>query len=143
MGSATTDFKRLFIQGLKWDSEDLTTGGTPTTFYQALKAASRARLIETKDGRVLTGSSGNGKTVTFTLPMNGLSLTPTDIANLCGEILRRYDLAQADLIAAGNATPSDDQIYAELLAKMLPLTESYCDFSSVRLTPLALPPMPP
>lgn len=132
MGSATTDFKRLFVQGLKWDSEDLTASGTPTTFFQALKAAARARLVMTKDGRVLTGSSGNGRTVTFTLPMGGRDLTPTNIAELCGEILQRYDEAKASLIAAGTAQPTDDQVYAELLAMLQPITESTPDFSEIR-----------
>ena len=133
MGSATTDFKRLFVQGLKWDADDLTTAGTPTTFLAALRTASRARLKENSDGRVLTGSMGNGKTVTFTLPMNGRDLTPTNIAELCGEMLRRYDNAKDDLVAAGSDSPTDEEIYNELLGKLVPITEATADYSGIRL----------
>lgn len=132
MSSATTDFKRLFVQGLKWDAEDQSTEESPVTFYAALKAASRARLTDNKTGRVLIGSAGNGRTVTFALPMNGQGLTPTDIAELCGEMLRRYDEAKADLVAAGTADPTDDEIYAELLAKLVPITESTIDMQGMR-----------
>src|SRR5690348_8363520 len=110
MSRVSTDYKRLFVQALKWDSEDQSI-----EFFAALKSAARARYSETSAGRLLIGTSGNNKSVTFAIPQ-GAELTPTIIAELIGELLRNYDEAKAALVAAGTATPTDAEIYAELLA---------------------------
>lgn len=117
----------LFVQCLKWDAEDQSV-----SFFDSLKTACRARLAENQSGRVLIGSMGNGKQVTYALPQGASDLTPSAIASLCGELLRRYNEAKADLIAGGNATPTDEQIYDELVGRIQPITQSFCDFSEVR-----------
>jgi L-asparagine transporter-like permease len=97
----TTDFKRLFLRGLKWDAEDASES---PTLADTLKTAARAQLTTAGTGTILTGTSGNGHAVTFSLPMGGRGMTPQDMAELCEDMLTRYDAAEAAVIAAGTAS---------------------------------------
>jgi hypothetical protein len=124
----TTDFKRLFLRGLKWDAEDASVA----TLAATLKTAARAQLTTAGTGTILTGTSGNGHSVTFSLPMGGRGLTPQDMAELCEDMLTRYDAAETAVIAAGTAEPTDDQIFTEMMAMLEPATESYPDFTQLR-----------
>lgn len=87
----TTDFAQLFLRGLYWDSED----SEGTSLMDALKAAARAKLEDTTDGRILTGTSGNGHNVSFMLPGSGRGATPQDIAELVNKLIRFYESAPA------------------------------------------------
>jgi hypothetical protein len=124
----TTDFKRLFLRGLKWDAEEAPVA----TLAATLKTAARAQLTTAGNGTVLTGTSGNGHSVTFSLPMGGRGLIPQDVAELCEEMLQRYDAAVAALVAAGTAEPTDDQIFTEMLALLEPVYDAHPDFSQLR-----------
>ena len=125
--ATTTDFKRLFLRGHKWHSED-----HGLTLADALKAAARAQLIEVKGGKVLTQTAANGATFTFTLPANGQGLSPSAVAETIERLLREYDAASAAIIAAGTSTPSDDQIFAEMMAMLQPISETFADVSQIR-----------
>ena len=109
----TTDYKRLFLRGLKWDAEDASI-----TLAAALKAAARAQLTPTKTGAILTATAGNNHSVTFTLPGAGQGATPAQIAALCEELLRLYDAATAALVASGVPSPTDAQLLTEMLHRL-------------------------
>lgn len=130
--AVSTNYKRLFIQGLFWDSED-----NGVSLYDTLKAASRARLTDTKTGKVLTGTGRNGATVSFSLPIGGAgNLTPLYVAEMCAEMLTRYADATAQLAADGNTEPSDQDILNEILDDLTPRTESYGDYIDLRIASL-------
>jgi hypothetical protein len=123
----TTDYKRLFVQGLKWDADQ-----TGATLYNTLEVAARARLTQTSAGRSLIGTSANGHSVTYQLPQAGQGITQTAAAELCGEILRRYDEAKAALIADGTAEPTDDQIFRQLMSQLIAGYSSTTNFGALR-----------
>lgn len=108
----TLKYKRLFIRGLKYDAD----ATTPATALSAiLKTIAQARLTETEKGLALVSASANGVSSSFLLPQG--SITPEACADLVSEMLDSYDRVRAALIAAGNATPTDDQIYTGMLAE--------------------------
>lgn len=119
----TTEFKRLFLRGLKWDAEEQTI-----TLTAALKAAARAQLLQTNQGLSLVATSGNGHSTTFALPVSGRDASPQDIAGMLEDLLTRYDAA----VEALGGTPSDDQIFTEMMAMLEAVTEVYSDFTHLR-----------
>lgn len=102
-------YKRLFLRGLKWDSE---TDGT--TLAATLKTAAQGKIEITERGMFLVGASANGTSSSFQLPQG--SITPESVSLLVSELLDNYDTALAALIAAGDPTPTDDEIYTEMLS---------------------------
>lgn len=121
--AVSTEFKRLFLRGIKWDADE-----AALTLFAGLKAAARARLTNTKTGKVLIGSTGNGHSVEYALPMAGRDVTPRDAAELCEEMLSLFDTAKTNL----GGTPTDDQVFAEMLGLLAPVTETYADFTLLR-----------
>jgi hypothetical protein len=114
----STDYKRLFLRGIKWDAEDARPA---LRLEAALKAAARAQLTPTKGGVVLTGTAGNNHSVTFSLPAAGQGASPHQIAILCEELIKLYEDSKAALIASGVETPSDDQLLTEILDRLQPI----------------------
>lgn len=94
-----------------------------------LKAAAQARLEGTQKGKVLIATSGNGHSSTFQIPSD---FTPSDAADLVSEILDRYDESKVKLIADGNATPTDEQIFGEIMDKLHAVKSLGNDFSNLR-----------
>lgn len=123
MAKVSTEYKRLFLRGVKWDAT-----GT-TTLADVLKALAQASYASTKAGevKVITGASVGS--VQYSLPQNGRGLTPETAAELIGEMLDRYDKAVSDL----GGTPSDDAIYAEMMANLMPVRRTRPDFSTMTL----------
>ena len=60
-------------------------------------------------------------------------ISQQDIAELTGEMLDRYDSANAALIASGIPAPTDLQIYNQMLAELAAAFVSTPDFSNMRL----------
>lgn len=119
-----TAYKRLTLRGLKWDAE-----AASSTLTAVLKSAAQARLTETAKGKVLIATAANGHTTTFALPQNGASLTPQCAAEMISDLLDRYDKAVATL----GGTPTDAQIFAEMMAMIEPVRETLEDFSLIRM----------
>lgn len=127
VAAISAELKRLFIRGLKWDSEE-----SGATLAATLKAAARAKLKSTQTGLVLVSVSSRGHSTEYQLPQGGAGFTPTNLAELCEEMLNTYDRAKADIIASGTASPTDDQIFSEMIRWIEPVTEVYSDFSMLR-----------
>ena len=120
----SADWKRLFLRGLKWDAED-----AESSLLDVLKTVARSRLEATSQGRVLTSTSGNGRTHTFTLPANGQGASQTDVVEVVEVMFRLYAEARENL----GGTPTDDETFAEMLLLLEPVTETRNDFASLRL----------
>ena len=119
----TTNWKRLFLRGVKWDA----ASGSVTLINQ-LKTVAQARLTDTAKGRALVSTSGNGRTVTFQIPANGAGVTALEIVDLIEELHRLYESAVSYL----GGSPTDDQIFAEMLRLLEPVVEVENDFSNLR-----------
>lgn len=115
---ATSGFIRLFIRGLAWDSDE-----SGQSFAESLKIAARARLVDTKRGKVLTGSGSGGTSVTFTLPPLG-SLSADDVAEVCSNLLDR-----CDRIVAADSNITDAALVTALLSEVNPVRTVRPDFA--------------
>lgn len=124
--ATSTNYKRLFLRGLKWDAED-----SGQSLLEVLKTASRARLTSTQTGAVLRSTAGNGKTVEFSLPANGQGLSPQDAAELCEEIFGLYEAAAAGLSVAATAA-NESVIFPEMLALLTSAHEVHADYAELR-----------
>ena len=131
MANVATEYKHLFLQGLMWDAEDQSL-----SLFAVLKSCARGKLRNTKDGRFIVGTAGNGRSTQFALPENS-RINPESIASLCAELLRRYEEAVAYLEID---TPDiedkshDDDIFAAMKSGIgEPVLESSADFSGMNL----------
>ena len=121
--AVSTDFKRLFLRGIKWDADE-----AGLTLFAGLKAAARAHLKDTKAGKVLIASTGNGHHVEYALPMSGRDVTPRDATELCEEMLSLYDTAKVNL----GGTPTDDQVFTEMLGLLSVVDGEFADYTLLR-----------
>ncbi len=104
--------------------------GTYATLTAALNALNDAAVVSsvTAGGTVLEVSA-NGRTTKLAAP-GEFGLSGSDVAELIGDLLDRYDQARADLIAAGTASPSDTAIYTQMLANLVLVLSSTPQFTS-------------
>lgn len=110
-------------------------GGTVyTTLILALQTVAFASLDAVKGGTVAS-TTKNGHAVSFSNRDNGG--TPDDYAALGGEMLELYDSARADLVASGITSPTDLQIYTEMLFRLRPVTSFRKDYSTMRFAEVA------
>jgi hypothetical protein len=124
--SAPSHLKRLFVRKLKrFCSEE------GKAMDEHLLDLAETALEEPLRGKVVIGTSGNGRQTTLTVQEDFNLL---DAAGLIEELLTRYEEAEAKLIADGNASPSNDQIADEMLDK-IPyggVVEVESDFTNLR-----------
>lgn len=128
MAGVATNYKRAFLRDLFDTAQE--EGGT---LLAALKAASRARLQAGSSGKVLVGHSANGHDHTWQIPS---SFTPDEAVNLVEELRTRYDEARAKLVATDEIeSPTDSQIFNEMMDKLRPVRSFVHDHSNGRLEP--------
>ena len=109
-----TDFKRALCRTIKRQADTASV-----SFLSKLQAYADAQVGKTQNGYVIAVTAGNGRTTTLHFPTEGgRSLDAFQITELFGKIQDDYEDAQAKLIAAGNATPSDGQIYTQMFSDM-------------------------
>jgi hypothetical protein len=125
--ATTTAYKRLFLQGLKWKSED-----TGTTLFANIKASCQSQLEVTASGLVLVSGSGNGTSFSYVLPSGSSSVTPNDVADLNALMLWLYDKVKAALIAGGKPTPTDAEIFAGMMDKLVSFPTIEPDYSCLQ-----------
>lgn len=130
----TTELRKLFLRGFKWDSEE-----QGLSLYDVLKAAARAQSKETQSGKILTGTAANGGSFTFTLPAQANGLSPYAVTETLSNLLDVYDAAVAYLISTGIPTPTDAQIFTEMMANLIPIKETFFDPSTTHFGTSQLP----
>jgi hypothetical protein len=116
--AGSTEYKRLVVRGLLWDSQD-----TGRPFYDLLKGAARAKLELTNKGKVLVGSSEAGVSVSYSLPPIG-GMSAEDIATTLSELLD-----YVDTLRAATPAPTDEELVQKLLASLRPARTRRSDFS--------------
>lgn len=126
-----TNIKRLWLRRIY--SQTTAGGGTTyATLSAGLEAYSFAALDSVKGGTI-AGTAARDHSVSFSNRDNGA--TPEDIAAMCGEMLDIYDASRAALVAAGDASPSDEEIKDEMMDRLQAVTEYQLDYTNLREPP--------
>ena len=124
MAAAATPLKRLFVRLLRRHCAD-----QKVPLQDHLLDLAEQRFAETQRGKIVVGTSGNGRVTTLQIPTD---FTPLDATELVAEVLDRYDEARAKLITDGTANPSDDAIAEEILNRLHPVSEYESTFTNLR-----------
>lgn len=119
----STAIKRLQLR----KAYSLVGGGT--TLLEVLTDAGFAQLDVSSGGQIVAFTSSNGKTVAFARG----NVTPDDWVELFSDLLDLYDTANAVLISGGATSPTDAQIYAEMMRRLKPVRSYHNDFSDLRI----------
>lgn len=102
---------------------------TFTTLLLALQDEAFRAADAVKGGTISNTSRTNGaggQAVSFSNRDNGS--TPEDISSMWGEMLDLYDASRAGLVAAGIASLTDAQVYAEMLNRLQSVTSFTKDY---------------
>jgi hypothetical protein len=103
--------------------------GTYATLLLALQARAFALADLVGAGAVSSTSAGDRST-SFSNSSNGG--TPQDMAELGGEMLDLYEIANAALVAGGIPAPTDAQRMTEMLDRLQPITELRTAYTGLR-----------
>lgn len=125
MASVATSYKRLFVRVALKNAQD-----AGDKLSNVLIAYGVARIQATSTGKILVATSANGHSHNWQIPSE---FNTQDAADLVSEILDRYDEAVAKLIADGTDSPTDQQIYDEIMDKLQAVRSYASDFSLGRL----------
>jgi hypothetical protein len=126
VAGVTTEFKRNLLRGLAWDAQD-----RALTLEAVLKEACRARLEETKTGKVLTMAAGNGSQAQFSLPQAASRMSPAEVDSACEQLYTLYESTLVELATDGVDSPTDAQILARMLSLLVRRNEAYSDRSRI------------
>lgn len=100
------------------------------TLLETLQAAHSALVELSTTGRITTGVSGGGISKSFATDRD---YSPASLEAMHSELLDLYDTASAALVSGGTASPSDAQIYGEMMWRLEPVLEVESDYTSLRL----------
>ena len=103
--------------------------GTYATLLIALNADAVTKLAAIDSGTV-SMTSGDGHTVQFASPMDTFS--PEDAAEQISELMDLYDGSKSALISSGIASPTDLQIYTEMLDRIQAVHEFAANYIGLR-----------
>lgn len=109
--NVSTDFKRAIIKTVK-DQAD----AVPQSFISLLASLRAGKVTANWDGYSVQMTAGNGRTTALQLP-SGIQrdLSPQGMVELFSRIEDDYADAKQTLVSGGNATPTDQEIYNQLL----------------------------
>lgn len=127
VANVSTPFKRALLREFFWSAEE--KGGVA---YDSIKCALRGKVEHAGQGIFLVGSTALGNAVSYQVPSEGRGYSPAEILEAVEELLTRHEAATAALIAAGNPTPTDAQILSEMLALLVPIRETFSDYTDLR-----------
>ena len=83
-----------------------------------LQAAAFGTVTPLLSGKVLIEASSGGVTTRYELPPAAAGMPPVIVGAMLSRMLDRYDAAVAALATAGNATPTDAQVLAQMLTQL-------------------------
>lgn len=120
-------------QALLIDLYESTTGdGNSFDLYGAIISRLRDNAARIKSGFLVTSHAGNGHATT--LDNSGIGgMTPVAANELCAELYNLYNRCKAALITLGTASPTDKQIFDEMMFRLGEPCESVTnDFTNLR-----------
>lgn len=116
-------FKRAYLRRLY--------RAVTTTLEDKLNAELDTLVAAAERGKVIASTSARGTSVAFSVPGLG-NPRQGEMVELIEELLTLHDDAEADLISGGYATPTDAQIYAEMLFRLQPVKSFTNTFTNLR-----------
>lgn len=131
MAILQAELKRGFLRSLYRAA----TSATPAvTLINALNAFQDAQFPLVKSGRLIVSTSGNAHGTSFKIPDSMFQLTQDQVFALSEEFIQTYTDAKANLILNGNATPTDDDIFAAMIAadNLQTIREYQNDYTATR-----------
>ena len=105
---------------------------TTTAFLTVLQAYHDERDEEVEASGFITGSSSAGRSTSQTI-MSGTAVH--DALKVARDLLDLYTDSKADLVTSGIASPTDAQVYAEMMFRVQPATIATANFTLVRDEP--------
>ncbi len=117
--AVSTAFARGFLRHLY---NEVTHGAT---LLDRLNKLNRETVHQLETGKILSSTSGNGRSVEFTVNASE-GVTPTDMAELVSKLLDLYDAA----VAAGSAT--DAARYGYMMGLLKPVRSFGSNFQNLR-----------
>ena len=129
MARLTGEFKRGSLRTLY-----RACAASAVTLGNALDAFQDAGFAAVQSGRIVVMSSSAGRTVNFAPPQVWQTLSQEEVFCLSEELQAVYTDAKANLTAQGNATPTDDQVFAGMMAddRLATITEVRNDYTGLR-----------
>ena len=99
-----------------------------------LESYQDALVAGVKGGRIVEATSQAGHSTKFRTPNPGEHFRPEDMGELTQELLEVYNDALVTLSAQGNASPTDAQIVAVMLAddRVQSITKTRSDYTLLR-----------
>lgn len=123
----STKFKRGFLRKIYREAN-----AAGESLLGQLELLQDARFEAVKTGFVLVSTSANGRSAQLAQVSANSGLTAESLAELSEELLTRYDEAETYLIAEGTASPTDAQIFTEMLRNYPePIRELQPDFGGL------------
>lgn len=118
--AASTPFVRSYLRKAWADAQ-----AASVTLQTKLLALNSAAVAAVSGGKVLSATSGNGRSVEFTV-QSSEGVSPTAVVEVCDRLLSLYDAA----VAAGQTT--DAARVAWMLQNLVPIRRVASSFSSMR-----------
>lgn len=118
MGLSTL-FKKAILR--RWYAKAIAEGGL---FFDALNALLLVQVDANFTGKHLIATMGNGHSVQFEI-VEGM--TPVSMVELCEEFIELYEASAGHL-----TSPTEAQIFTEMLWQLAPADEVHSDFSMLR-----------
>lgn len=125
MAQLTARTKKAFLRNL-WEA---IPEGTALTLRESLIAASRGFIQLIEGGYLITSVSSSGHNTSFAVA--GSQITPDQMADLCEEMIERYDYAEAVLVAQDTPIElgNETAIFNSMMAKLVPVRRFSNDYS--------------
>lgn len=101
---------------------------------EALNGFQDQAFANVQTGRVVTATAGAGRSAQFAAPEIWRTLDPETIFELAEQLQQVYADALVTLSAQGNASPSDAQVFAVMIAddRLQTITSVQKDYSTLR-----------
>lgn len=113
--AASSDIKRLFLRGIY-----ATATAGEQSLSEVLNSLALGSYKANSAGKFISSSAASNRKVEFIVPPAGRGLTPSEIGEVLSQLLDLYDEAKAALVSVPIATPTDAQIFAEMMDRMKP-----------------------
>ena len=132
MASTSTSFRRGCLRNAR-----IKAGRAGTPLYDYLLGALEESQDGANVGMNITQTQSNRTMVSYQIAPRGQGYSPADIAETIEGLVTLCEDSKQTLIDRGTPTPTDDQVFQEMLARLVPCVESMSDFTLLRVRAVA------
>jgi hypothetical protein len=102
------------------------------SLLEAIDEALKARVEATEDGLVVSSTESDGSRVAFSNPTTGAAPSPKDLVETFSALRDYYDRTYDALVAAGTTSPTDAEIYLDMISTMAPVRSVAATYGDLR-----------